>query len=564
MYRLLIVDDEPIIADSLLEVFQNLKQPELDVYRVYSGNEALDMLRSSKIDIVLTDIRMPGIDGLQLLEHIHSSWPQCRVILLTGYNDFEYVYKAIQYPGVSYLLKTEGYDKVIGKVEETAAEIEKSFIMEDILNKANQQLELTSALLRKEYFTGLLKGEVRPEEIDGEQFSQLGIALDADRPVLMLLGRVDNFPQSISYTAKSRSLLSVKLIAEQLLSHMSLYSCITDESGDLVWFLQHKGPSSLEPSESMEQQWERLKVFVRGTLETIQASCQSTLGLSVSFAMGTRPAAWHETVKEFAFHKQLLDYRIGSGSGMLLVDENLNLNESIRDSMQKVQQLQAGLKKTGILNICLERGKRDEFHIVLNEIAKPMYEVESMHYNPSLEVFYSISLMFLSYINRWNLTETVAFTAGISGLTNVGLHKSWKEAVEYFRDLADAIFRIQDKEQEKRAADAVEKLCRYVDENINKELSLVKLADLVYFNPAYLSRLFKQVTGKNLSHYILDRRLEKARQMLESPDMKIHDIAETVGYTTAQNFTRIFKKITGTTPQEYRDSCLKGKEMRGL
>ena len=79
MYTLLIVDDEAIIADGLYEVFQNLNSLELDVYKAYSGDEAMELLKKTRIDIVLTDIRMPGMSGLQLMEHIQNRWPKCKL-----------------------------------------------------------------------------------------------------------------------------------------------------------------------------------------------------------------------------------------------------------------------------------------------------------------------------------------------------------------------------------------------------------------------------------------------------------------------------------------------------
>ena len=117
MFRLLIVDDEPFIADSIYEVISGINNPELDVYKAYSGREALEWMERARFDIVMTDIRMPDISGLQLMERIRESWPECRAIFLTGYNEFDYVYKAIQYKDTSYLLKTEGFEKIIETVD---------------------------------------------------------------------------------------------------------------------------------------------------------------------------------------------------------------------------------------------------------------------------------------------------------------------------------------------------------------------------------------------------------------------------------------------------------------
>ena len=106
MYRMLIVDDEEIITDGLADVFGKLNL-DLDIYKAYSGQEALELLNRTRVDVVLSDICMPGMDGLELMETIRLNWPQCKIVFLTGHNDFNYVYQAIQAPDVQYVLKTK-------------------------------------------------------------------------------------------------------------------------------------------------------------------------------------------------------------------------------------------------------------------------------------------------------------------------------------------------------------------------------------------------------------------------------------------------------------------------
>lgn len=123
MYRLLIVDDLPIIVDGLLELFEQTAHLELDVMKAYSGEEALEVLQNHRIDIVISDIKMPGLEGIELLREIKSQWPSCKVIFLTGYNEFHYARSAITYGGFEYILKVESDEKIIESVERA---IEKS------------------------------------------------------------------------------------------------------------------------------------------------------------------------------------------------------------------------------------------------------------------------------------------------------------------------------------------------------------------------------------------------------------------------------------------------------
>src|SRR5690625_4446827 len=139
MYRLLIVDDEELITDGLYDVFSRLMPEQLDVYKAYSGKEALDWMARTRIDIILTDISMPGLSGLELIERVQALWPHCRVIFLTGYDYFDYVYQAIQMNDVKYLLKTEGYDKVVETVKEIIIELKESSLKNQLPELTDQE-----------------------------------------------------------------------------------------------------------------------------------------------------------------------------------------------------------------------------------------------------------------------------------------------------------------------------------------------------------------------------------------------------------------------------------------
>jgi len=100
---------------------------------------------------------------------------------------------------------------------------------------------------------------------------------------------------------------------------------------------------------------------------------------------------------------------------------------------------------------------------------------------------------------------------------------------------------------------------KYIEENLQDDISLVRLAEIVHFNPSYLSRLYKQTTGKTLSEYIKEVKIKKAMEMLKQDEIKIYEIADSIGFKNPSYFTRFFKSITNMTPQEYRDLCVEDK-----
>jgi two-component system, response regulator YesN len=550
MYRMLIVDDEAIITDGLYEVFENLQHLELDLYKAYSGPEALQLCQRMRPDIVLSDIRMPEMDGLQLLERIRGMWPKCRVIFLTGHNEFSYIYTAIQYDSVGYLLKTEGYDRIIQVVEQTLADLDSELKAEALLEQAEVRLGAARELLQRDYLYGIVKGLHHKEDISRKQFEELDIPLDAGKPVLMMLGRLNSLPGGLSYSEKSHLLFSIRLIAEQYLSARARLAHVVVDNTDLVWLIQEQDEP--DPQAGLEGGRQALRMFVTGNVELIQAACRESVGALISFALDDSPVQLDQVGERFSMLNMLVNYRIGQGSGMLLLDKHILERELQRPAQHPREMKHMRQSLLDRLADSLEHGHRDEFGRILSELTEGKNGTDMQHI-PGQELYFSVALIYLSYLNRWNLVERAA-NAELNRLMQPGSHSSWTDAVQYLASVGTMLFDLQHVEQERRAQTIISAVQRHVQQHLDNpdELSLVRLAELVYFNPSYLSRLFKQETGLNLSDYINSSRMNKAMELLRSPDMKIQEVAEQVGYNSSANFTRSFRRYTQKTPQEYR------------
>jgi two-component system response regulator YesN len=569
MYRLLIVDDEEIIVNGLYEIFNSLKHLDLDVYKAYSGEEAIEWLNRTRIDIVLTDIRMPEIDGLQLMEKIFMSWPQCKVIFLTGYNEFEYVYKAIQHNGVSYILKTEDNDKVIDAVGNAINEIQRGVKTENLIHEAKEQMNMALDLFQKDYFIHLLH-EDSALKVDKSQFEKLSVPMSPDLPVILLLGQIDNMPSNAAYWDKIQSLYSVKLLVDKYLNTNVRNINVTDEGYRFVIFIQPK-LQLITAQESTAVRFEKTGSFLKGTLEMIQNVCRESIGLSISFALSGEPCRWDEVSQKYYSLCQLLNYRVGSGIEMFLVDNEFNNNILNNDPVVEVPELEAepeGLelrlrqKNLEVIDSYLESGQSEKYFIALSELMEPLKLIRSMNNNLATEAYFKVSMILLSYINRWKLSGKVAFHISLCKLMNVGKHESWEEAVTYLNELSRVLFKLQNEEQKRRTDNAIEYIQNFVETHLNEDLSLVRLAEQVFLNPSYLSRFYKQVMGINLSEFIDNARIKRAKEMLENENIKINEVAKMVGYETAASFTRFFRKFTGSSPQEYHDAILTGKQMK--
>ncbi len=553
MYRLLIVDDEELIVNGLYEVFRCLEGLDLDIYKAYSGQEALNWLNRTRMDIVITDIQMPEINGLRLMEEIEKNWTQCRIIFLSGYSEFEYAYRAIQSPGVSYLLKTESYERIVEVVQNAIADIERDSQNEALIQNAKKRIDEATELFQRDYLLYLLSGEMSAK-VNPRQFRELNLPLKADAPVILVLGAVSNLPKQADYSLWVHSIYAVlQTIRRYLSGHVY----------DIVFLDQQHHPVILVQPLETDTPYAKTVAFLEGTLEAVQNACQTGLQLSISFSIGGEMTHWSDLSAKYYQLVQMLGYRIGSESEALLIDRERD--NPLRNERFAIPAAEADI--AGCLNNWLNRraatfleqhmesGQRDAYFTLLQSILTPLSRVSSMHNPLALEAYYSVSLGLLSFINRKQLTDKVAFRIGQYQLMRVDLFPDWKAAAQYLTELSGILFELYFFEQKTRADQTIACLQRFIMEHIGEDLSLLRLSEQVYLNPSYLSRIYKQETGMKLSVFIESVRIQKSKELLQDERQKIAAIAQAIGYDSPTSFTRFFKNACGITPQAYRDQC---------
>ena len=178
-----------------------------------------------------------------------------------------------------------------------------------------------------------------------------------------------------------------------------------------------------------------------------------------------------------------------------------------------------------------------------------------MHSSEAQFVYLSVATTILSHIHTNRLMPQVAKEASLYKLTHADTFNSWDEAFSYLSEFCETIISSQTNESSIYARKLADRIKAHVRKNIFSpdNITLPFIAEMVHFNPSYLSRLFKKVTNISISDYVMECKLTSAKKLLADSDTKIQEIAESLGYTSQSNFARVFRKSTGMTPNDYRN-----------
>ncbi|MEK3890765.1 response regulator transcription factor [Bacillus sp. FSL K6-3431] len=548
MYRLLIVDDEPVIVDSLSYLLSDSSDLELEVYSAYSAVEAMECLNRMKFDIVLTDIRMPKMSGLELQNAIKQLWPNCKVIFLTGYNDFSYIQTAMQNGGYHYILKTDGDEEIIRTIRRAAIDIMKKSDAENMMLKTKQKLNAAIQSLQKDFIVEMINGITQDVVTLERQFQQLDIPLSADYPVYMVLGQVDEWGKCESYSDQSLLMFAIQTITEEFITTTgyTFQSVALDRSKFLLLVqpLQRLKQSEKEA----DVVWIRNRVFMEGVTESVQSVCKSWYGSTISFALSNGAVSWDTLGRRYNGLKLLLLSGLGEGKELLLTENRSNDAEVVQN-----QSLHMVIGKIDALKIFVLNGRDEDFMGTFQELLDELKLYRQISSKLKLEVYYSLTGLFLHVINHWDLNGMDHMDIDLMKLIQIQEHDSWDDVTIYFQNLADIIIKSKQTVQHERGYEVIQRVHHYIEANMSGDLSLTRIAENVYLNPQYLSRLYKQVTGSMLSDYLMKVRLNKAKEMLSDRQMKVHEVASALGFDSAAYFTRFFKKNTSLTPIEFRD-----------
>ncbi len=541
MHQVLIVDDHPHQVDSMAHTLPWSEMGVDPVHKAYSALEALQTLDTHPVDLVITDIRMPAMSGLELIREIRKRWKDIKIILMSGYADFEYAKEALQQDVEDYLLKPVPNDELIrsirGVLDKKAAEWQAVVSSQRVLQTFRQHLpSLRMALLLE-----LLQGRRWPENSLKEKLDMYGIPFSVREKAALVLVRLEDPPAD--YDDRSVSLLEYAIanIAEELMrGDFRIWYC-RDEYGYLALLAcpdeRTRGASDAERQRALEQSAALLQHYV---------------GIYLKGSVSTLVSDWFEFPDSVADRYQhclfAFRQRIGNERAffMTLGDADEDRQAAFLSSLYE----QPTLKQV------IEAGQWNELRAKLERIFEELLQEEFQSEEHILEAYLEVCgmLAYIAHKNRRRLAELIGdeYEKIAGGMP----FKTVKPLREWTFRIVDRLSELIDRERQHSRAAIVLQVNEFVASNLSKDVSIQTVAQHVFLHPSYLSRVYKTESGESFSDYVLRVRMEKAVALLKNKGMKVYDISSELGYSQTQHFIKMFKKQFGLTPQEYRERML--------
>ena len=528
MYSVFAVDDEPIVLEGIRSKIDWEGSGFTFAGEATDGEIALSMIHEIKPDILITDIKMPFMDGLQLAEAIKRTQPWTKIIILSGHDEFDYAKKAISIGIEEYLLKPFTPEELLTSLNKAAAEIDKERKQLSDITRLRQELKSNEALIKKEFLNNLVHGSIDTNTIM-QKSNELGINL-ISRYYKVLISRIESRSGNNQNQQEACSLLhsysSAINEAVSFFHHSNLLVCIF--KGSTREELDDNTFRAAETINHIATKNDDCIVFtaIGKTVEHL-----SQLKASYEDAKGILQASSTSKENRIISSDDLTDSKSGETSADLLLDLNEGdplvdkLKYAAKGDIQRIIEESMGLIKKN----------PDQFsvfasYLLVDLIFAVSKLVEKLGGN--------IKDLKPEILQRKFIDDAVSdesrFTKTLEQVLNFALE---------FRD----------SKMTGKYGSVILKAKKFIEENYaDQNTTLTSVAEAVCLSPNHFSTIFSQECKTTFIEYLTNVRLENAKRLMRETDMKGYDIAYECGFSDPHYFSYIFKKNTGLSPREYK------------
>ena len=529
-YKIMIVDDEAEVREGIVAHMDWDALGFEVVAEAENGQDGLDKAENLDIDVLLTDIKMPYLDGLAMSAELMRTHPSLKLILFSGFDEFEYAKEAIRLNVVEYVLKPVNVEELTGilrRVKDSLdAEIAERRNIEALTSAYNKSLPL----MRERFLSELLWGSIRPEEI-AQQLALHDLHINkAKNKIVTVFDLTLSAEQNLPF-AREFIPFSVKRAIEEQLEGKCDYATTVGSSTVIVitaW--------------DAENCITRLMQAVNETC----AYCQRIFGLVLSAGISRSVPALEDIHSAYMEAKAALEYRPIAGTGKAIYIQDM-------EQFAQAQETETHSSDRHILSV-IKFGSSEQIRRMVETLLLPLRSEEMGLWGKTAYLTDTFFNAILQIVNRYELYNEEKISLRLEKLCTLLPCACGEEEMRDF--LCDTLVCLSEfiaEQRESASKRLVEQAKAFIAEQYaNPHLSVDRLCEHLHVSASYFSTVFKQETGQSYVQYLTETRMQQALRLLSETDDKTYIIASKVGYEEPNYFSYVFKKRFGASPSTYR------------
>ncbi|MDF2631519.1 MAG: response regulator [Caproiciproducens sp.] len=530
--KILIADDEMKICQ-LISHLIDWDAMGLEVVNVVNdGKAAYESICKNHPDIVITDIRMPNLDGLELIRLCKEKFPNVYFIIISGYGEFSYAKNAIKYGVEDYLLKPIKKKELEGALTKIKEKYDTNYTDEQEKERLRSIANTSKDKIQQSFLTNMIRCandsnlafDFRMEEINNQYQCRFQQGLFTVVNFQLYQKKEAMLKDSLDFLAGKLQ----EIVKEELKELCTEFISITSE-GTVICLMNTEG----DHFSKVKKQFHKIKINISNEIFS---------NIVLIIGVGNSYPDLNSVVRSYKEAEISLLNRIGYSNDYVIEYSKLksfdkNISDFIDIKMRNdIIAAQERMDVNAILH-CID--------VLRQQLTE--YKTDSvLIYNCFLELIEVLQFGSKNYGVLFQKLDLEEYKRKYKSILTFDELFDWvnSEIIVKYRKFTD-----QKKVAEKKPIRVAK---QYIYDNYNKNLTLESVSEFTGFNPTYFSVFFKKETGKNFSEYLTELRIKNAKSYIVSTDMDIADIAAEVGYNDLKYFSKLFKKVTGINPTEYR------------
>jgi two-component system response regulator YesN len=533
LYSIILVDDEEEVRKSIIKKIEWQSAGFHVVGDAENGEDALEKIEILEPDVVLTDIRMPYMDGLALAEKVRQRYPSMKVVIFSGYDDFEYAQRAIKLNVTEYILKPVNVEELTSILKRIKSNLDLEIEEKRNLSRLREKYRKSLPLIREQFFNELVHKNIKRELIEQKLKEYDVPILGALKWVLIAIDVEEgDVAEPISLHSEEELIpISVMQIVREKLEGYCRFALFQSASeADMVVI------AALDEDNS-----------ITGLTDVLGDICKETkriLKVPVTIGIGHSCEELTEILKAYQSAVDALGYKAIAGTGSTIYINDMEPVGSGKLEFDSVTE--------GELISAIKFGPEEKIESSVKKITEKM-KTAKVHYRQQQVYMIGVLNSIIQMMQQYDLALEDIMGGELESIALFDKLKKIEEFSSWLFRIAGKLNHLINQERDMTTRQVIQDAKQFImDHYQNPDLSVEMICRHLHMSPAYFSTVFKKETGQAYIAYLTEVRLNKAVELLNKTDDKTYIIASKVGYQEQNYFSYVFKKKFGVSPTRYR------------